>query len=537
MSRPEAGAVGYVRVSTDKQTDGHSLTHQRRVIERWCADRGIRLLAIYDNRGRGESGKDLQRDGLEQVDAHIRRGGVSHVVITKIDRLTRSLADISRLLAHWDEAGVSVLAPEDGITDPSLSGRMLPLLFAWMAEQERHRILSRMKPGMIARFESGLPHGRVPFGYQIVDGPPVVGRPARAARILVPQPEQAVVVRALFETAAQRDLGAQALSRWVSGQFPGIRMQPKSIARLLANPIYTGVLSAVFCDESGPRPRVLPDNHEALVSAELFAAVQHQRERRARELAEGHRLTSDASWLGGIACCHRCGERVTTRRLPSGEVVYQCRSRSTGAGCGAGRVPMETVDAMVLDSMYQGLAHMGRPLVTLAQDAVQEIPRHLDRSRGMADLALRNAAHRQAQLDEQLESGAINLDVYNAGVQALEERTALARSQLEEVDGLTYLSRLIHLNEPEAFAATGSSKRWMPFPLAIAALSLPERRRLVAQAAERITVLQEDFPFSECQWQRSARAFAVMTDGLSRMWGRTGGYALPADLPLARSRA
>jgi hypothetical protein len=156
------------------------------------------------------------------------------------------------------------------------------------------------------------------------------------------------------------------------------------------------------------------------------------------------------TWLGGIACYHRCGEKVTTRRLSSGEVVYQCRSRSSGAGCGAGRVPMETVDVMVLDSLYQALEHMGQGLVTLAQDAIQEVPRHLDSRRGMADLTLRNGAQRQEELETQLEAGAIDLATYTAEVEILEERNALARRQMQEVDGLTYLSQLIQLNEPDA---------------------------------------------------------------------------------------
>ncbi len=111
---------------------------------------------------------------------------------------------------------------------------------------------------------------------------------------------------------------------------------------------------------------------------------------------------------------------------------------------------METVDVMVLDSLYQALEHMGQGLVTLAQDAIQEVPRHLDSRRGMADLTLRNGAQRQEELETQLEAGAIDLATYTAEVEILEERNALARRQMQEVDGLTYLSQLIQLNEPDA---------------------------------------------------------------------------------------
>ena len=90
----QRSAVGYIRVSSQQQTRGSSLEHQRSSITRWCQEQQIDLVTVCDNDGRHESGKDLHRDGLEQVDALVSSGAVDMVVVTKIE--PASLADDSQ---------------------------------------------------------------------------------------------------------------------------------------------------------------------------------------------------------------------------------------------------------------------------------------------------------------------------------------------------------------------------------------------------------------------------------------------------------
>lgn len=526
MSAHALQALGYVRVSTDEQVRGFSLDHQRQVITTWCDGRGIPLAAIYDNHGKGESGKDLQRDGLEEVDVRIQQGGIGYVVISKIDRLSRSLADTSRLLDRWGQAGVVILAPEDGIVDPSLSGRMLPLIFGWMAEQERSRILNRIEPGIKARFAAGLPHGRVPFGYRIA----ATQTTQRPDKCLQPHPTQAPIITALFHTAAEQDLGAQALARWLQQHHPEYPITPRQLRRLLTNPIYIGTISAVFTNHAGQRePLLRMNNHPALVPQEVFVRVQEQIRRRAREQAQGLRLSSGTSWLGGIATCAHCGAKVTARQLPAtNEQVYECSSRSHGPGCGAGRVPAEAVHTMVLHSLYHSLEHLGRPLIALAQDAVETIPTFLDHQRDLAALTLQGNEQALAQLDAALEEGALSAAAYDQETARIEQRLVVAQQQLDRVDGLTYLAQLIKAREPEQQGRT-SARRWLTFPEAFAQLTRTERRRLVAAAAQRLAILQEEPPFCDCVWATDAQAFALMATGMSRAWAATGGHAVPEE--------
>lgn len=527
-----SGVVGYVRVSTDQQVDGQSLDHQRTVITDWCARHALPLLAIEDAGGRGESGKDLHRDGLERVDARILAGGVSHVVVTRIDRLTRSLQDMSRLLNRWRELDVQILAIEEGISDPAGGSDFLPMVFAMIAENERLRILSRMRPGLVARFRSGLPQGRVPYGYRLVavdDPDPVAGRCGRTR--MEPHPDQAPVVQEAFRVAAHHDWGPQAVTSWLRQHHPSCTLAASSVDRLLRNPIYAGILTATFLEDGDARP-LLCRHAVPLIEEAVFATVQDQATRRRAELRHGQRQSDTGSWLGGIARCHHCGCKITTITLADGSRLYACRSRSDARSCGAAPAPMDIVDVMVLDRLYAALEEMGAALADMVRTSIADIPRHLDHQRGEAAQIIAQVAIALTRLDLSLEDGAVEVAAYDQRRQDLLQRQANAATLLGQVDGLQYLCQLVAVQGGDR--APGSLeplRRWMPFCAAVAALDLREKRRLVASAARSITLLQDDVPFCDCSWHDSPAAFAGLSTGMSRAWAASGGHQMPDSLP------
>ena len=90
-------AVGYIRVSTDKQADhGISLDAQRTKLEAYAALYDIELVAVIVDAG--VSAKTLQRPGLQQALGMLRRGEADALLVAKLDRLTRSVKDLGTLL-------------------------------------------------------------------------------------------------------------------------------------------------------------------------------------------------------------------------------------------------------------------------------------------------------------------------------------------------------------------------------------------------------------------------------------------------------
>ena len=95
--------VGYVRVSTDEQASGGvSLKAQTDKVRAYSGLYGLDLVEVIADPG--QSGKSLNRPGLKRALAMLASGGVEGLVIAKLDRLTRSVADLAELLtSHFDE--------------------------------------------------------------------------------------------------------------------------------------------------------------------------------------------------------------------------------------------------------------------------------------------------------------------------------------------------------------------------------------------------------------------------------------------------
>src|SRR5258708_19342210 len=105
-------AIGYVRVSTDKQADhGVSLEAQEAKIRAMAVVQGAEIVdLIVDG---GESAKNLDRPGMERLLALVEERKVDTVIIPKLDRLTRSVKDLAELLQPFPKPGLSLLPLPD----------------------------------------------------------------------------------------------------------------------------------------------------------------------------------------------------------------------------------------------------------------------------------------------------------------------------------------------------------------------------------------------------------------------------------------
>src|SRR2546422_11769131 len=120
-------AIGYVRVSTDKQAeDGVSLEVQEVKIRAMAVVQGAELLdLIVDG---GESAKNLVRPGMERLLALVNERKVDTVIIAKLDRLTRSVKDLCGLLELFEKRNVALISVAESLdTARRLAGWSSPL--------------------------------------------------------------------------------------------------------------------------------------------------------------------------------------------------------------------------------------------------------------------------------------------------------------------------------------------------------------------------------------------------------------------------
>ncbi len=115
-------AIGYVRVSTEKQADsGVSLEAQQEKIRAMAVVKGIELVDLIIDAG--ESAKSLNRPGMMQLLALVDARAVDVVIIAKLDRLTRSVKDLAELLERFTRRGVSLVSVADALDTQSAAGR------------------------------------------------------------------------------------------------------------------------------------------------------------------------------------------------------------------------------------------------------------------------------------------------------------------------------------------------------------------------------------------------------------------------------
>ncbi len=158
-------AIGYVRVSSEEQADsGLGLEAQRQRIIAFCAMKGLRLAEVFEDAG-VSGGKPLStRPSGYRLLSAARRDKV--VVVAKLDRLFRSVADAAGVIADFDKKGIELVAIAEGFDMTNPYGRAMAQMANVFAELERAMIRERTKSAMqVKRSRGERISGHAPFGW------------------------------------------------------------------------------------------------------------------------------------------------------------------------------------------------------------------------------------------------------------------------------------------------------------------------------------------------------------------------------------
>jgi DNA invertase Pin-like site-specific DNA recombinase len=158
-------AIGYVRVSTEKQADfGVSLEAQTEKVRAMAVVQGAELVDVITDAG--ESAKSLNRPGMARLMSLVDSAAVDTVIIAKLDRLTRSVADLAELLKRFERRGVSLVSVADSLDTRSAAGRLVLNIMVSVSQWEREAIGERTRDAMGHMKASGERVGNIAFGYQ-----------------------------------------------------------------------------------------------------------------------------------------------------------------------------------------------------------------------------------------------------------------------------------------------------------------------------------------------------------------------------------
>lgn len=191
-AKPRKRCAVYCRVSTDERLDQefNSIDAQKEAGHAYIASQRsegwISVADDYDDPG--FSGGNTDRPGLRRLLADIERGRIDVVVVYKIDRLTRSLADFSKMVEVFERHDVSFVSVTQQFNTTTSMGRLMLNVLLSFAQFEREVTGERIRDKIAAAKRKGLWMGGVPpLGYDVRD------------RQLVINEAEAAVVRRIFE--------------------------------------------------------------------------------------------------------------------------------------------------------------------------------------------------------------------------------------------------------------------------------------------------------------------------------------------------
>ena len=162
-------AIGYVRVSTDEQAkSGLGLEAQIAKIKAYAELFDIELTEIIMDEG--ISGKTLDREGLQRAIKILKDKKAEGMVIAKLDRLTRNVADLGTLVSTvFDKA--ELYSVSEQINTKNAAGRLVLNVLVSVAQWERETICERTKDALQAKKARGeKTGGNTPFGFDVING-------------------------------------------------------------------------------------------------------------------------------------------------------------------------------------------------------------------------------------------------------------------------------------------------------------------------------------------------------------------------------
>jgi site-specific DNA recombinase len=265
----------YTRKSTEYNLElaFNSLDAQREACEAYIksqAHEGWRLIPDRYDDG-AFSGASLERPALQQLLAEVRAGKIDIVLVYKVDRLTRSLADFAKLIELFVAHGVSFVSVTQSFNTNSSMGRLTLNVLLSFAQFERELIGERVRDKIAASKRKGLwVGGPVPLGYAAVDKKIiVVAAEAETVRTIFERYLALGSIRALTGDLDRRGIRSKprrlSNGRTIGGKGFGVG----ALAHLLKNRFYIG--EVVY------RGEVHRGKHEPILESALFEAVTLKR--------------------------------------------------------------------------------------------------------------------------------------------------------------------------------------------------------------------------------------------------------------------
>ncbi len=330
----------YTRISLSEEIQKYSLGAQQERLEAFCksqyGDEWI-LSKVYKD---SASGTNLNRPELQQMLANARSGAFDVILVFRVDRLSRRVAELSQLAHELKGYNVALRSATEPIDTSTPAGMMIFQTLGVFAEFEQQSIVQRTKTGMLRKAQTGSwPGGRVPLGYRFSKGSG-----------LEIEETEAVIVRKVFNYYTAGKEGSSRISQRLNAagyrSKKGRMFNRKSILHILRNPFYIGKFRW--------QQEEFDSDHQPIISNEVFTAAKEILEKRSSESPGKKWHTQDQRILSGLIWCRKCKSRMVGVSANSRGVKFQyyaCTKRLDTSDCDMDYIRADYVEEQILSQV------------------------------------------------------------------------------------------------------------------------------------------------------------------------------------------
>ena len=424
----------YIRVSTDKQAqleDGSIDTqldrltsfidYKRKQGDDWViADKLVE--GEKDGKRHGKSGKNAKRPAYQKLLEMAQARLIDVVVVTRLDRISRNVADFLGLVATLERHEVKLVSLRENIDLTTPAGRLITIVLMALGQYEREMTSSRVADKVAWRAEKGLPIGPPGIGYRMKD------------KLYEAEEPYASHVRALDELYLEQESVDRIVEEFRKRGYrtPGGNFYTKPVlCRMLRSASYAGKI--------GHKGRLYDAQWKPIRSWETHRQIQEMMDKNNRRKRSDKRQPREYVYLlQGLLRCGLCGRAMSPRpgRGMGGDYYpyYFCgqAEKSVGGECPRRYVPAETLDRAILEFMKELHLHPER-IRAIADQAneftsgtLAKLTADLERVRS----ELANVRSKLGHLVDALAQGSASMATLKEKIETLERE----RTELEETE-------------------------------------------------------------------------------------------------------
>lgn len=329
----------YIRVSTRYQVDKDSLQVQRRELTAYAEMvLGIRDYVIFEDPG--YSAKNTDRPDYQRMMDRLRTGEFTHLLVWKIDRISRNLLDFAAMYQELKELGIAFVSKNEQFDTSNAVGEAMLKIILVFAELERQMTSERVTAVMLSRANNGQWNGgRVPYGYDY----------NKQTKTFSINPTEGKIVCKIYDLYEEYQS-----TLYISRYFNDIGLRSRAgkewsatqVHKILTNIFYIGDYRYnVHSDGKGHLERdkaewmEIRDHHIPLISRDRFERIQFILQRNKRGGAhrgESH-MRKNIHIFAGMVRCGICGGNMSAtldKRRADGwrPSIYACQKRRNDSG-------------------------------------------------------------------------------------------------------------------------------------------------------------------------------------------------------------